>query len=113
MELQKVNDSPIATVEPLVEEVSSDGFIVSNTKMISLEKLRKGSIIPVFAKDNESTISHPEFIEAVQSIVEQVFSDQRVLKPAVRVSHPIKGRVPEAMGKPANRLHDNEKTIYY
>lgn len=113
METLKINDSPIVEVEPVVGVESSDGFILSNTKKISYDKLRKGSIIPVFAKDNESTISHPEFIASVQSVVEQVFNNQRILKPAVRVSHPIKGRVPEAMGKPANRLHDNEKTVYF
>ena len=113
METLKINDSPIVEVEPVPEVECSDGFILSNTKKISFDKLRKGSIIPVFAKDNESTISHPEFIESVQSITEQVFSDQRILKPAVRVSHPVKGRTPEAMGKPANMLRDHEKTLYY
>jgi hypothetical protein len=29
------------------------------------------------------------------------------------VSHPIKGRIPEAKNKPANELLDHEKTLYY
>jgi len=33
--------------------------------------------------------------------------------PAIRLSHPIKGRIPEARNKPANELLDHEKTLYY
>lgn len=36
-----------------------------------------------------------------------------MLQPAIRVSHPIKGRIPEAMGKAVNDLKDHEKTLYY
>ena len=36
-----------------------------------------------------------------------------ILNPNIRVSHPIKGRVPEAKNKPANELLDHEKTLYY
>jgi hypothetical protein len=36
-----------------------------------------------------------------------------VLKPDIRVSHVIKGRVPTAIGKPAKELLEHEKTIYY
>lgn len=112
MELINVNESPI--VESVVDsDVSSDEFIISNTKPLSFEKLRGESIIPVFSKDNESTISHPEFILAVQEAADRWFKNERILKPAIRVSHAIKGRIPEAMGKPAQLLMDEEKTIYY
>ena len=36
-----------------------------------------------------------------------------MLKPAIRVSHPIKGRIPEAMGKAVKDLREDEKTIYW
>jgi hypothetical protein len=36
-----------------------------------------------------------------------------MLMPAIRVSHPIKGRIPEAMGKSVADLKECEKTIYY
>ena len=36
-----------------------------------------------------------------------------MLKTAIRVSHPIKGRIPSAMGKPAKELQEHEKTLYY
>ena len=41
------------------------------------------------------------------------FKHESFLEPAVRVSHPIKGRVPSAIGKPVNMLREDEKTIYY
>lgn len=107
-----INESPIVDIE-VAEEVSSDQFITANTRLINYSELRNRSVIPVFAKDNESTISHPEFINAVESEVRNIYSNQRVLKPCIRVSHPIKGRVPEAMGKAAHLLADNEKTIYF
>lgn len=95
------------------EEISSEHFITANTEPILLEDLRKKCIIPVFSKDNESTLSHTEFINAVAEIGSNFFTGERMLKPAIRCSHPIKGRVPEAMGKAVKDLRENEKTIYY
>jgi hypothetical protein len=92
---------------------SREHFMNANTEVISFEKLRRKCVIPVFAKDNESTISHPEFINAIAEAAQQAFRRETVMMPAVRVSHPIKGRVPEAMGKPANQLAEYEKTLYY
>lgn len=92
---------------------SSDGFIQANTSSIGLNEITHQCIIPVFAKDNESTISHSQFIESVAEGVQQFYSNEEILLPAIRVSHAIKGRIPEAMGKPAHLLSDDEKTIYY
>ena len=39
--------------------------------------------------------------------------NERVLSPAIRVSHPVKGRTPGAVGKPVKELLEHEKTIYY
>lgn len=91
----------------------SDGFIQANTSSIGLNEITHQCIIPVFAKDNESTISHSQFIESVAEGVQQFYSNEEILLPAIRVSHAIKGRIPEAMGKPAHLLSDDEKTIYY
>src|SRR4030042_895556 len=112
MELVKVKESPIIR-EVVDQEVYADQFILTNTLPLSYEQLRNECIIPVFAKDNESTISNPEFILAVYEAAQKWFNGERLLKPAVRVSHPIKGRIPEAMGKSVDLLTDNEKTIYY
>lgn len=113
MELLTVNNPVTPDIMP-VKKVSSDRFILSgNTSTVTLEELREKSIIPNFSKDNESTISHPEFIHAVADIVMKCMPRETILEPAVKVSHPIKGRVPEAMGKPVEELLESDKTIYY
>ena len=109
--LQVNNFESLDTLENKVS--SSDQFLQANTKPATLEHLKNDCIIPVFAKDNESTISHTQFIEVIQALVDDVFSRETILAPAIRVSHPIKGRIPEAVGKPANMLKEEEKTIYY
>ncbi len=88
-------------------------FIEANTKEVTIEHLKRECIIPVFSKDNEMTISHHEFIETVYSAARQVFTRESIDSPAIRVSHVIKGRTPDAIHKPVNELLDQEKTIYY
>lgn len=88
-------------------------FIEANTVQVDLEHLQSECIIPVFAKDNESTISHFEFISSAKDVVEEILDYKGVLKPEIRVSHQIKGRIPSAVGKPAKELLEHEKTLYY
>lgn len=88
-------------------------LIEANTIEVSLEHLKNDTIIPVFSKDNETTISHPQFIEATQNAVLNAFPNYRAVQPNIRVSHIIKGRVPSAIGKPVKELLDHEKTTYY
>src|SRR3970282_2527297 len=88
-------------------------LIEANTTEVSLNHLKNECTIPVFAKDNECTISHYEFIESTKEVVEDILDYKGVLKPDIRVSHVIKGRIPTAIGKPANELLEHEKTIYY
>ena len=111
-ELAVINNSEVIT--DLTEPNRSDNrFIVANTSPIPYQLLREKCTIPVFSKDNESTISHQEFINVVGEAAHLAFSRERILEPAVRVSHPIKGRVPSAVGKPALELEENEKAQYY
>jgi hypothetical protein len=88
-------------------------FIKANTEPATFEHLLRDCIVPVFAKDNETTMSHIDFIETANDVVCQIFSGEQILNPAVRVSHPIKGRIPDAIKKPVNELLDHEKTLYY
>lgn len=88
-------------------------FIEANTTEVSLNHLQNECTIPVFAKDNECTISHFEFIDSAKEVVEDILGYKGILKPDIRVSHVIKGRIPSAIGKPAKDLSDEEKTIYY
>ena len=105
------HEEMIQDVSQIVNTTSSK-FIEANTIEVSLEHLEKDCIIPVFAKDNETTISHFEFIESTKKVVESMVPNTG-LKPLVRVSHQIKGRVPSAIGKPVKELKEEEKTIYY
>lgn len=88
-------------------------FIEANTIEVSLEHLKNDCVVPVFAKDNECTISHYEFINSTLEVVEDVLDHKGFLKPEIRASHVIKGRVPNAIFKPVKELLESEKTIYY
>ena len=112
MELVTVNhieDKLISKEEVLV---SRGEFITGNTKHVSLNHLKIECIIPVYS-DNESTISHAQFIEATKEVVEFSFPNVKVLQPNIRVSHVIKGRVASAMGKAVKELTPEEKTIFH
>ncbi|MGN6400684.1 MAG: DUF3871 family protein [Flavisolibacter sp.] len=95
------------------ESNSRKPFIEANTVEGDLKDIQNNHIIPVFAKDNEPVISHIDFIETTQEVVAKVFPTETVLSPSIRLSHPIKGRVPEARNKPASELKECEKTLYY
>ena len=88
-------------------------FITANTIAGNLKEMKELHLIPVFSKDNEPTISHTDFIETVQELTADIYSGEHILKPIIRLSHPIKGRVPEAKNKAASELFEWEKTIYY
>lgn len=88
-------------------------FIHANTTEVSLQEIKDNHIIPVFIKDNEPLISHADFIETALNIASDVYSNETILSPTVRVSHPVKGRIPEAKNKAANELEEWEKTIYF
>ena len=88
-------------------------FIEANTKEVTIEHLKDDCIVPVFSKDNEITISHPNFIESVWEAANRVFPSESIELPEIRVSHIIKGRTPEAIHKPVKELLEEDKTIYY
>ena len=92
---------------------TSRAFIEANTIESSMDEVRNKHIIPVYAKDNERLISIAEFIDACSEIVQENFSSEIILQPNIRLSHPIKGRVPEAKDKAAIELQEWEKTLYY
>ena len=92
---------------------TSKVFIEANTIKMTMGELRDEHIIPVFASSNEPLLSHHELIDCVHKITKDWFHDEVVLEPTVRVSHPIKGRIPEAKYKRANELMPWEQTLYY
>lgn len=87
-------------------------FMEANTNEVSLLHLKQDCIIPTF-KDNEQTISHSELIETTFASIQNLFGNQAISEPEIRVSHEIKGRIPEAIGKPVKELLEHEKTIYW
>ena len=99
-------------------------FIEANTMEIDLQHLQSDCIVPVFSKDNELTISHNAFIETVWEAANTFFTTvweaantfftgETIDKPDIRVSHIVKGRIPEAVHKPANQLLESDKTQYF
>ena len=107
-------------IRPVITPIESEqtdskrsSFIEANTAPVSFEEMKNDHIIPVFVKDNEPLISHADFIDATYNQVRDIFHSERILRPDIRVSHPVKGRVPDAKDKPANQLLEREKTIYY
>ena len=88
-------------------------FIEANTMEIDLQHLQSDCIVPVFSKDNELTISHNAFIETVWEAANTFFTGETIDKPDIRVSHIVKGRIPEAIHKPANQLLESDKTQYF
>ena len=119
----RLNDSFRPPIEVEAVEVVEDiitpqftkrlPFIDANTKEVTINHLKNECVVPVFFKDNEITISHPTFIEAVWEAVSNVFPKESLEKPSIRVSHVIKGRTPEAIHKNVKELLDEDKTIYY
>ncbi len=99
-----IPDQPSSTSKP---------FIEANTVESTFEEIKNYHLIPVFLRDNEPLISHSDFIEVANEVVQDIFSSETILKPNIRLSHPVKGRTPDAKNKAANELLDNEKTLYF
>ena len=113
LEISKQQD--IVDIEPILSrrEVKRLPFIEANTKDVTIEHLKDDCIVPVFSKDNEITISHPNFIESVWEAANRFFPSESIEQPEIRVSHIIKGRTPEAIHKSVKDLLEEDKTIYY
>ncbi|MBO0952021.1 DUF3871 family protein [Fibrella forsythiae] len=115
METQLIyhESNPLETIVLSENRSSETAFITANTIAASLPDIQQHHIIPVYSRDNEPLISHGDFIETALSTVNRLFPHETVLNPTIRVSHPVKGRIPQARNKPAKELADWEKTLYY
>ena len=112
---ERLNLGEFAEEAVIVEEAPKNvkHFIEANTEEATLNHLQHECITPVFSKDNELTINHAAFIETIQEAASSFFNGETIDTPEIRVSHVIKGRIPEAIRKPANQLLESDKTIYY
>src|ERR1035437_5485768 len=102
----------ITPVDTETGSTKRSSFIESNTIPGSFEEIKHNHLIPVFA-NNEPLISHADFIEVTSSLVIDMFNGEHILKPDIRVSHAVMGRIPDAKDKPVHQLLDWEKTLYY
>ena len=117
MAKQRINLGEYAEEAVIVEDIirtpSHLHFIEANTQEVTINHLANDCITPVFSKDNELTINHAQFIGTIQDAANDFFRGETVDEAAIRVSHVVKGRIPEAVHKPANQLLESDKTIYY
>lgn len=110
MELQIIHNNHVPSA--FVRKPVSTPFIEANTVDMSLQEIQDNHIIPVFVKNNEPTISQVDFMNLVGEVTETFFG-YPLQQPEIRVSHPIKGRIPSARHKSATELLPHEKTLYY
>src|SRR4030095_3505719 len=111
--------APVEIVRPSVSlgngqaDRHQQPFITANTTESSVEEIKAHHIIPVFTKDNETLISHTDFIESGAEIISNLYHGEHILQPQFRLSPPARGRVPKEKENPASQLQEWEKTIYY
>jgi hypothetical protein len=94
-----VYDAEVIETSPIQPQAEKrKAFIEANTESVSLLHLKNECIIPVF-RDNEKTVSHYGFVDAVNHCILKSFPRETVLVPEIRVSHKINGRIPSALNK--------------
>ena len=96
--------------EEVFENTNHPNFIESNTQATTLDALKDQCIVPTFS-DNTLTIAHQNFIDVVYKAAERVYGELTPIE--CRVSHPIIGRVPNALHKNVKDLREDEKTLFY
>ena len=109
------NDFEYADYEEIIEQPATSScvsFLDANTNAISLEELRTQCVVPTWA-NQDLTISHQDFIDCVHDAAKTFYQGVSVNAPSIRVSHIVRGRTPDALGKRASELLECEKTQFY
>jgi len=112
---QRINLGEFAeTVEIVVDEPAraAVSFLEANTEAITIEELANKCVVPTWA-NQELTIAHQDFINCVHEAAQDFYHGEVVNAPDIRVSHIVRGRVPNALGKKASELLECEKTQFY
>ena len=112
---QRINLGEFAeTVEIVVDEPTraAVNFLEANTEAITIEELANKCVVPTWA-NQELTIAHQDFINCVHEAAKDFYHSEVVNAPDIRVSHIVRGRVPNALGKKASELLECEKTQFY
>ncbi len=102
----------ITTNHPLHYEDVTLPFIEANTLPMQLYEMEQNHIIPVFTKDNHALISQHEYISTTQNVLTEIHAND-ILGPYIRVSHPVRGRIPSARFKKSHELLPQDETLYY
>ena len=100
------------SIEQPVTSKSCVSFLEANTNSITLDELKNLCVVPTWA-NQELTISHQDFIESVHDAAKTFYMGESVTAPSIRVSHIVRGRTPNALGKRASELLECEKTQFY
>ena len=110
------NQFEYADYEEVVEQPvisrSFVNFLDANTNSIAMEELKTQCVVPTWA-NQELTISHQDFIESVHDAAKSFYQGESISSPSIRVSHIVRGRTPDALGKRASELLECEKTQFY
>ena len=102
----------ISVDQPVTSAKSYVSFLEANTNGITLDELKTQCVVPTWA-NQELTISHQDFIESVHDAAKTFYQGEAVTAPTIRVSHIVRGRTPDALGKRASELLECEKTQFY
>ncbi len=109
------NNFEYADYEEIIEQPATSScvsFLDANTNAITLEELRTQCVVPTWA-NQDLTISHQDFIDCVHDAAKTFYQGESVNAPSIRVSHIVRGRTPDALGKRASELLECEKTQFY
>ena len=103
-------EDAVIVEDPVVQ--SSVSFLDANTNAISLEELASTCVVPTWG-NQDLTISHQDFINCIHEAAKDFYRGETVNDPSIRVSHIVRGRTPDALGKRASELLECEKTQFY
>ena len=111
---ERMNLSEFAEDATIIMEQPKCGisFLEANTDAISMEDLANKCVVPTWA-NQELTIAHQDFISCVHEAASDFYRGERLNMPDIRVSHIVRGRIPQALGKKASELLECEKTQFY
>ena len=111
---ERMNLSEFAEEATIIMEQPKCGisFLEANTDSISMEDLANKCVVPTWA-NQELTIAHQDFISCVHEAASDFYRGERLNKPDIRVSHIVRGRIPQALGKKASELLECEKTQFF
>lgn len=114
MQLVKNREVELVQTQPtlVTEQTEYKPFIEANTIKLELAELNSTHTVPVFTKDNTPLISQAQILNSTQAVLGECIGIEYGL-PDIRLSHPIKGRVPTAIHKKTSDLLPEERTVYY